>query len=70
MLSFISDNWKPVTSETIFYALTHKKLMQKEIAERLSKDSTTINKALKRGGYDEIVEIINLYSKKILRCLN
>src|SRR5690606_27441975 len=23
LLSFISNNWKPVTSETIFYALTH-----------------------------------------------
>lgn len=44
--------------------------MQKEIAERLSKDKTTVNKALKRGGYDEIIEILNLYSKKIQQCLN
>lgn len=65
LLSFVCNNWKPVTSETIFYALTHRELMQKEIAERLSKDKTTVNKALKRGGYDEIIEIINLYSKKI-----
>ena len=70
LLSFITDNWKPVTSKTIFFALTNKKLMQKEIAQKLSKDSTTINKALKRGGYDEIIETINLYSKKILQCLN
>ncbi|KGO96609.1 SatD family protein [Flavobacterium enshiense] len=70
LLSFISSNWKPVTSETIFYALTHREMMQKEMAEQLSKDKTTINKALKRGGYDEIIEIINLYSKKIQQCLN
>lgn len=70
LLSFVSNNWKPVTSETIFYALTHKELLQKEIAERLSKDKTTVNKALKRGGYDEIIEIIHLYSKKIQQCLN
>ncbi|MDA9555381.1 SatD family protein [Pelobium sp.] len=70
LLSFITNNWKPVTSETIFYTLTHRDLMQKEIAEKLSKDKTTINKALKRGGYDEIVEIINLYSIKIQQCLN
>ncbi|HEY9221827.1 MAG TPA: transcriptional regulator [Lutibacter sp.] len=70
LLSFISNNWKPVTSETIFYTLTHRKLLQKEIAERLSKDKTTVNKALKRGGYDEIIEIIDLYSKKIQQCLN
>ncbi|WP_163411447.1 transcriptional regulator [Flavobacterium ajazii] len=70
LLSFISDNWKPVTSETIFYTLTHRELLQKEIAERLSKDKTTINKALKRGGYDEIIEIIDLYSQKIQQWLN
>ncbi len=70
LLSFICNNWKPVTSETIFYMLTHQELMQKEIAEKLSKDKTTINKALKRGGYDEIIEIVNLYSKKLQQCLN
>jgi len=70
LLSFIGNNWKPVTSETIFYTLTHRELLQKEIAEKLSKDKTTINKALKRGGYDEIIEIIDLYSKKIKQCLN
>lgn len=70
LVSFITTDWKPVTSETIFYALTHRGLMQKEVAERLEKDPTTVNKALKRGGYDEIVEIINLYSKKIQQCLN
>ncbi len=70
LLSFITNSWKPITSETIFYTLTHKELMQKEIAERLSKDSTTVSKALKRGGYDELIEVINLYSKKVLQCLN
>ncbi len=70
LLSFISNNWKPVTSETIFYSLKHRNLLQKEIAERLSKDKTTVNKALKRGGYDEIIEIIDLYTKKIKQCLN
>ena len=70
LLSFISNNWKPITSETIFYMLTHRELLQKEIAERLSKDKTTVNKALKRGGYDEIIEIIALYTKKIHQCLN
>ena len=70
LLSFVSNNWKPITSETIFYSLTHRDLLQKEVAERLSKDKTTVNKALKRGGYDEIIEIIDLYAKKIQRCLN
>lgn len=70
LLSFVTTNWKPVTADTIFYALTHKSLMQKEIAERLAKDATTVNKALKRGGYDEVEEAINLYTKKINQCLS
>lgn len=69
LLSFVCNNWKPVTAETIFFALTHKNLLQKEIAAELQKDSTTISKALKRGAYDEILEILHLYSKKILLCL-
>lgn len=70
LVSFISNSWKPATSETIFEALTNRNLMQKEIAEKLNKDSTTVNKALKRGAYDEILEVIDLYSKKINQCLN
>lgn len=70
LVSFIADNWKPVTSETIFYALTNKDLKQKEIAERLDKDSTTINKALKRGAYDELVDTLDLFSKNVKQCLD
>lgn len=70
LVSFIADNWKPVTSETIFYALTNKGLKQKEIAERLDKDSTTINKALKRGAYDELIDTLDLFSKNVKQCLD
>jgi hypothetical protein len=65
LVSFISENWKPVTSQTLFFSLTHKNLLQKEVAERLSKDKTTVNKALKRGGYNEILDVLNLYTKMI-----
>lgn len=70
LVSFISDNWKPATAETIHLSLTNKTLLQKEIAELLKKDATTINKALKRGAYEEILEIIALYNRKIRLCLN
>ena len=70
LLSILCDNWKPITAETIFYSLTNRTLLQKEIAEKLNKDKTTINKALKRGGYDEVLTIIDLFSKKIQQCLN
>lgn len=70
LVSFISDNWKPATSETIFHSLTNRDLLQKEVAKSLNKDSTTINKALKRGAYDEMIEVIDLFSKKISLCLS
>jgi len=70
LLSFISSHWKPITAETIFFCLTHRYLLQKEVAEQLSKDKTTVNKALKRGGYAEVIEIIDLYHNKIQQCLN
>lgn len=70
LLSFIIDNWKPVTSETIFYALMNRGLLQKEIAERLEKDKTTVNRALKRGAYEEIIEIIDLFNQKISECIH
>ena len=70
LVSFITDSWKPVTSETFFYALTNKGLKQKEMAERLGKDSTTINKALKRGAYDELMDTLDLFSKKAKECLD
>ncbi|SFI76524.1 hypothetical protein [Myroides guanonis] len=70
LVSFISDNWKPVTSETIHLSLTNRNLLQKEIAEKLNKDATTVNKALKRGAYEEMLEVINLYKQKIKLCLN
>lgn len=70
LLSFTADGWKPVTSETIFFSLTNKDLMQKEIAEKLKKDKTTVNRALKRGGYEEIIEILNLLNKKLSKCIN
>lgn len=70
LVSFISNSWKPATSETIFYSLTNRDLMQREIAKKLKKDNTTINKALKRGAYEEMIEIIDLFSKKIIQCLN
>lgn len=70
LLSFVTTNWKPVTADTIFFTLTHSTLLQKEIAERMGKDATTVSKALKRGGHDEVQETINLYAKKINQCLS
>lgn len=68
LVSFIADQWKPATAETVFYALQHKNKMQKEIAVLMNKDSTTINKALKRAAYDEINDVLKLYTNKVKQC--
>lgn len=70
LLSFISNNWKPITSETLFYALTNQQLLQKELAHKLDKDTSTVNKALKRGGYEELLDVLKLYQEKVKLCQN
>lgn len=70
LLSFVTDNWKPATSEAIFFSLMNRDLLQKEVAEKLKKDKTTVNRALKRGAYEEIGEVLDLYHKKIAGCIN
>lgn len=70
LVSFIADQWKPATAETVFYALSNKSMLQKEIAVLMKKDSTTINKALKRAAYDEINDVLKLYSNKVKLCFS
>lgn len=70
LVSFIADQWKPATAETVFYALHNKNMLQKEIAVLMNKDSTTINKALKRAAYDEINDVLKLYTNKVKQCFS
>jgi hypothetical protein len=70
LISFVTDSWKPVTAQTIFFSLKHNNLLQKEIAQELAKDRTTINKALKRGAYPEISDILQLYHQMIQQCMH
>lgn len=65
LMSITMDSWKPATAETIYYALTHEELNQKELSQLLNKKPATINEALKRGGYHELLDTINLFKEKI-----
>lgn len=66
LLSFICDSWKPMTANTLYIRFTHKDLKQYELAKILNKDISTVNKALKRGGYDQIEEVIAIYKHKVI----
>ncbi|MGL4584602.1 MAG: SatD family protein [Flavobacterium sp.] len=69
LISFIADQWKPATAEAVFYALSNRNMLQKEIAVLMNKDSTTISRALKRAAYEEITDILKLYANKVTLCL-
>lgn len=70
LVSFIADQWKPATAEAMFYVLSNKNMLQKEIAVLMNKDSTTVNKALKRAAYDEINDVLKLYANKVKQCFS
>lgn len=65
LFSSTSDNWSPVSSEIIKYSLEHPEFNQNQIAEELKKSQSSISEALKRGGYDELKDLINIYKEKI-----
>lgn len=65
LLSFIMDSWKPATAETVFCALTHPNLTQKELSELMKKQPSTISEALKRGGYQEVKAALDLFKEKV-----
>lgn len=60
-----ADNWSPVTAEIIKFTLEHPDLNQNQIADKLNKSQSSISEALKRGGYDELKELISIYEEKI-----
>lgn len=69
LISFVTDQWKPKTAKAFFYALYDIDSRQQDIALKMNIDRTTINRALKRAAFEEINEIIQLYSKKVRVCL-
>lgn len=61
----IANAWKPITAETIYYALKHQDMNQSQMAVQLNKGQSTISDALKRGGYEEIMSLLELYKNKL-----
>lgn len=70
LISFIADQWKPETAKAFFYGLYYKDKLQKDIAEKMGINSTTVSRALKRAAYDEINEVLKLYSNKVKLCFS
>ena len=66
LMMLFANNWTSSTSEIIKLALEDQSLSQKKIAKLLNKKSqSTISAALKRGGYEETVNVLNLYKSEL-----
>lgn len=61
------NNWSATVAETITASLKNPEKSQTELAKQLNKSQSSLSEALKRGGFDEIMQLENFYRKKINR---
>ncbi|WP_299781645.1 transcriptional regulator [uncultured Formosa sp.] len=59
------NTWTPTTASLVKLALTHPESNQKELAELTQSTQGNISQGLKRAGYDEILKMIQFYSKNV-----
>jgi predicted XRE-type DNA-binding protein len=60
-----ANNWSDTVSIAIKKNIEHSDINQKEIANLLNKSQSSISEALKRGGFEEIMNMNNYYKKQI-----
>ncbi len=63
----IADNWSNPVSKVIEAAIENPEMNQISLAELLDKSQSTVSAALKRGGYEEIMNLNMFYEKNISR---
>lgn len=59
------DNWTPTSSTIIKASLENATLNQKQIAELLGKSQSNISEGLKRGGFEEVLKLLNYYKAQV-----
>lgn len=62
---FPMNSWSPTVAHTIKTTLENKAKSQTEIAKILKKSQSSVSEALKRGGFEEILELNDFYKKQI-----
>ena len=62
---FSMNSWSPTVAHTIKVTLEHDDKSQTEIARILKKSQSSVSEALKRGGFEEILELNEFYRKQI-----
>jgi predicted XRE-type DNA-binding protein len=65
LASLTMNNWTPTSCIIIKTAIETDHLNQKELARLLNKKQSNISTSLKRGGFDEIQNLLEYYQQKI-----
>lgn len=60
-----ANNWSSTVANVIVTVLEHPTKNQKEIATLLGKSQSNISEALKRGGYDEVMQLNTYYQQQL-----
>lgn len=61
------DNWSSVVSKVIKTVIENPEKNQKHLANLLNRSQSNISEALKRGGYEEIMNMNEFYERNISR---
>ncbi|MCB4797784.1 SatD family protein [Neotamlana laminarinivorans] len=59
------NNWTSISSLIIKTSLENPDMKQNELAELLKKSQSNISEGLKRGGFDEILKLLDYYKNQI-----
>jgi hypothetical protein len=66
IFALTADDWTSTSAEIILKALQRPELNQKQLAVSLNKKSqSAISAGLKRGGYDELLKLLNYYQQQL-----
>lgn len=60
-----ANNWSSTVAEVIKTAIENSEKNQKNLAQLLNKSQSSVSEALKRGGFEEIMNMNNFYKTQI-----
>ncbi len=63
----IANNWSSTVAKVITTAIENPEKNQEKIAHLLMKSQSTVSEALKRGGFEEIMQMNDFYTSQILK---
>lgn len=65
LMCLTANNWTGISAEFIYAALGNPGLNQKDLAQKIKKSQPTLSEGLRRGGYNELQELLKYYQTAI-----